>query len=353
MLNKQQKINRYQNFVKSNTFGQHTYTTLFTFRKNCDYVFETNILYSKLTQQNFSNSEYSTLDILRIKQQIHLDIISKISVLTESFFVLVDSLSYSYKDVSQNMISYEFGKIHSIIENIHANPVKYDMRLVLGLYDISQMRFLSKQQTIALQKVYDETQKMAISKLRSIANFYNEFHLVYLKSKHGLTYYSGQLPISGRTDDFLESLLICMDRKERFDKNQEFLNYCISEEKKEGIFFNLLSFVKFNEILQSRINIVLNDLQNLIRYICDNHLTYAINCGECYLPFKKENDKTRFNFSSDIFTSEFTENDFNDMFKMISAEMNLDHPPLSIPSKTNAAINKLLNDRGIANIKLT
>jgi len=99
-------------------------------------------------------------------------------------------------------------------------------------------------------------------------------------------------------------------------------------------------------------NSVLGNLQNLICYVCDNHLTYASNCGEYYLPLKKENNKIMFNFSPDIFTPEFIESDFNEKFKMISAEMNSEIPPLSIPSKTNADINKLLDSRGIANVKL-
>ena len=104
---------------------------------------------------------------------------------------------------------------------------------------------------------------------------------------------------------------------------------------------------------RNRLISVLDDLQNLIRIVCDNHLTHAINCGEYYLPFKKENNKIMSNFSPDIFTSEFSENDFNEMFKMILAEMNTQYPPLVILSKTNEAINKLLNDRGIAKVKLT
>jgi len=68
--------------------------------------------------------------------------------------------------------------------------------------------------------------------------------------------------------------------------------------------------------------------------------------------FKKENNKIVSNFSRDIFTTDFSEIDFNEMFKVILAEMNTDYPALLIPSKTNAEINKLLSDRGIANVKL-
>jgi hypothetical protein len=213
LSNKQHRNRNFQNFIKSNKFGQHTWTTLFTYRMNCKIVIKTIELYSNLLQQKLSTTKHSSVDILRIKQQLYLDTISKISILIESFLVLIDSLSHSYGLVSKNMLGYNLGKIHSIIKNIHANPVEYDMRLVLGLYDISRMSFLSEHQKIVLEKVYDETQKIAISKLKNLAEFYDDFYIVYVKTKHGLTYYSGQVPKSSHDNGFLDSLLICMYKK--------------------------------------------------------------------------------------------------------------------------------------------
>lgn len=121
---------------------------------------------------------------------------------------------------------------------------------------------------------------------------------------------------------------------------------------KKPDFFNILSFLKFNQVLQKRIMSVLLDFQYVVRYICDNHLACAINCGEPYIPFKIENNKIEVNFPDSVISSVLDRNRFQNMFKLVIDEMNLEYPKLSIPSKTNAQISSILNQRGIANVLL-
>jgi hypothetical protein len=352
LLSKKQRKDNFQNYINDD-FGQQTWTTLFTYEINCDYNCGTILLYFNLTKQNIQNKSICpSLDTLRINQHIYLDIISKTSILIESLLVLIDSLSISYKDVSKNMTNYNLNKIHSIIDGIRANRVKYNLRRALGFCDISEMTMLSDKQKKVLGRAYDETQKIIMKKLNNLVDFYDEFHIVYGKTKHGLTYYSGQLPISSHDNNFLDSLLMCMDMKSDFD----ILNKKIPKRhltiSKKPVFFNFLSLLKFNQILQKRIISLLLDFQYLVRYICDNHFAYAINCGQPYLPFKIGNNKIKINFPDSVFNAVLDKNQFQNMFKFIIEEMNIEYPPLSIPFKTNAQVTNILNHRGIANVLL-
>lgn len=90
----------------------------------------------------------------------------------------------------------------------------------------------------------------------------------------------------------------------------------------------------------------------MVRYICDNHLAFAINCGEPYLPFKIDNNKIEINFPDSVFNTILDKNQFKNMFRFIIDEMNIEYPKLSIPSKTNAQVTSILNQRGIANVLL-
>ena len=204
-------MNSFQNYIEK-YFGQHTWTTLYTYEINCDYNCGVILLYFNLTKQNVQNKTICpSLDTLRINQHIYLDIISKISILIESLLVLIDSLSISYKNVSKDMTNYNLAKIYSIIDGISASRVRYNMRRALGLYDITNMRKLSGQQKVILGRAYDETQKIVMKKLINLIDFYDDFRIVYGKTKHGLTYHSGQLPISSDNNKFLDSLLISME----------------------------------------------------------------------------------------------------------------------------------------------
>src|SRR5206468_2363288 len=114
-----------------------------------------------------------------------------------------------------------------------------------------------------------------------------------------------------------DSLLICMDMKSDYD----IINKKIPKQhltiSRKPVFFNILSFLKFNQILQKRIMTVLLDFQYLVRYICDNHLANAINCGEPYIPFKIENNKIKINFPDSVFDAVLDKNQFQSMFQFI------------------------------------
>ena len=193
-----------------------------------------------------------------------------------------------------------------------------------------------------------------MKKLTNLVEFYDEFRIVYGKTKHGLTYLSGQLPVSSHENNFLDSLLICMDMKSKYDISNKKIPKKHLRISKKPVFFNILSLLKFNKVLHARIRSVLLDFQFVVRYVCDNHLAYAINCGEPYLPFKiGNNKKVHINFPRRVFNQVLNRSEFQNMFKAIFDEMNFEYPPLSIPFKTNATVTSVLNHRAIANVRLT
>ena len=84
LLTKKERTDSFKKYINDN-FGNHTWTTLFTYEINCDYNCGTILLYFNLTSQNIQNKSICpTLDTLRINQHIYLDIISKTSILIES-----------------------------------------------------------------------------------------------------------------------------------------------------------------------------------------------------------------------------------------------------------------------------
>lgn len=179
---KKERTNSFQKYINDN-FGNHTWTTLFTYEINCDYNCGTILLYFNLTSQNIQNKSICpTLDTLRINQHIYLDIISKTSILIESLLVLIDSLSISYKGLSKNMTNYNLNKIYSIINAIRAKTVKYNLRRALGFCDISDMTILSDKQKKVLGSAYEETQRIIMKKLNNMLDFYDEFRILYGKT---------------------------------------------------------------------------------------------------------------------------------------------------------------------------
>ena len=188
--------------------------------------------------------DLNVLDRLRIRQQIYLDVISKILILIESTMVLVDSLSRpTYSDLLENMTNYQFTYLYSILENIRQE--KYNMRPILGLYDITKIDILTSEERKILSKIYSESQKVALDKLKILVEFYDDFRIIYGKTKHGLTIRSGFVPNS--QFNLHESFLICYDRKYEKDIPK---NYIIRSSNQTKNYYNVESYLAFNKKLK-------------------------------------------------------------------------------------------------------
>lgn len=156
------------------------------------------------------------MDILRVKQNIYVDVISKLSILIESTIVLLDALSYSkYKKIPHNLVYYDFKLVYSIIKKLRKKNPPYNFRKILGLYYLPKNTILTKQEKELVGKIYSKIEKVMITKVKSIIEFYDNFRIVYGKSKHGLTMYSGIVEKNNTKFEFDKSLLRCYDRKNK------------------------------------------------------------------------------------------------------------------------------------------
>jgi hypothetical protein len=68
-------------------------------------------------------------------------------------------------------------------------------------------------------------------------------------------------------------------------------------------YYNVISILNFSDKLVENLKKIIRDLKEIITYICDNHMTYATNCGEGYLPYDlrvedPEAIMVKFNFDS-------------------------------------------------------
>jgi hypothetical protein len=56
-------------------------------------------------------------------------------------------------------------------------------------------------------------------------------------------------------------------------------------------FFNAVGILSFTQQLLHEIESMVDELRYVIYYVCHNHLTYAKNCGEGYLPYAVRDDR--------------------------------------------------------------
>jgi len=122
------------------------------------------------------------------------------------------------------------------------------------------------------------------------------FNIIYTKSKHDLSFVLG---LSETLDPTAEakspnskgSLIQCVDKKDMTDMPP---GYIVSFPKNQTynfsrLYFNTVSILKVDDTLFDRIKKMKSILGTIVSFICENHLTYAANCGETYLPVVRKN----------------------------------------------------------------
>jgi hypothetical protein len=125
--------------------------------------------------------------------------------------------------------------------------------------------------------------------LNRLADFYDKLRIIYTKSKHRLTIQSGLTCQSeNETDQLKKSIMVCMDRRERGRMPKSYIDSKPLDEYSG--FFNSVGVLSFNQQLFDEIDSIYIDLGSVIHYVCENHLTYAKNCGEGYLPYDVSQD---------------------------------------------------------------
>ena len=188
MLNREQKIEQFDSFMRSKEFGIDTWMTIHLFKNNTHYILNTLKLYGVLIKRLDEGNIANTLiprDKVIVKQFIILDVIMKLEILIESTLVLIHALSKDRNSVPKLMTYYDTDIIRIAIEKIKNR--RYNMERILSLLKISQIPFLSKEERKYLAFDYGESVKKMYKNLDTLADFYEDFRLIYGKTKHGLT----------------------------------------------------------------------------------------------------------------------------------------------------------------------
>jgi hypothetical protein len=348
MLTRSEKQTRCISFIESDKFGLETYNTLFLFNINISYLIETVTIYDRLIQKLGTTEfplEFNDLRLLRLKQYIKLDAISRIEAAIESTLVLIDELSNGYSNVARSMTYYGIKRPRDIVKKIISTKNPYPMRKVLALPDIGSLE-LDPAERKLLGTIYIDTTKTAFSYIKKLAKFYDRYRIVYGKHKHGLTLESGSgFDLHPVVPLFEDSMLFAFDHKIKDDMPTGTLT--VKETHFPiGKWFNVQSALKFNKALDDEIREILVILKEVIGYVTFNHIDYAMNCGEGYLPTHRENDQVTLGFYS---KTQLNKDDIkiaqSIMNKMIP-RMNLDRGNVRVSREITDlhALKSLIND---------
>jgi hypothetical protein len=219
-----------------------------------------------------------------------LDAISKIESAIESTLVLFDELSNGYGKIARTMTYYDLKRVRHVIKKILRRKRPYRMRKVLGLPDISTLGLTIEERKL-LSRLYSETEERMLSHIKKLARFYDRYRIVYGKHKHGLTLEAGSsFDTYPTVPSFGDSMLYAYDHKAFDDMPIE--TFVV----KEGTFpignwFNVQTALKFNQAANEELWETVAILNDVVSYVTWNHLDYALNCGEGYLPYSKIDEK--------------------------------------------------------------
>ncbi len=280
-LSPQEKRSKCDSFVNSEKFGMPTYATLHLFKTNINYVLETTKFYWKVIDDidQYVKAEATKQTKLRYQQHIALDIIIKVQTLIESTLVLVEALSQGYDKVPNLVTNYSSNLLHNITKKISERS--YDMRKILALADIDSLPLNDKEKQ-HLEKLYEETTESVWTSLNNFVNFYDKFSIIYNKSKHGLPIQSGGCFDNNDNFEFKQSFLTALDN--RRNEHMPKFSFVRKPDSNSLGWFNAKSIIKFNQEFRDELTTIVENIRQISLYIVDNHMTYAMNCGEVYVP---------------------------------------------------------------------
>jgi hypothetical protein len=155
-------------------------------------------------------------------------------------------------------------------------------------------------------------------------------------------------PIPTKLED---SLLVTFDRKKEYQMPNGYIIGYNNDGSLDG-WYNVEAMIKFGSNLLKEIKIIMEDLIDVISYITKNHITYALNCGEGYIPyFEREKDT----YSPWLFSEEPLSGDekslFESMTYRIFKNMNMSPTRLNILKiLNNDMITESVSTNSITNI---
>lgn len=294
MLSEAERKAKCKSFIESSKFGLDTWITIHALDENVKNMIMTITVYRKLIKkldEGLFSNEFPPAQMLRIKQHIVLDMILKTEIIIESSLIFTYQLakgSRGYRALPKTMSRYDTNLIK--IVKIKVWKRGFPLRTALRLPLISHLH-IERDEAKVLETIYQDTERNVWEALCKIVDFYDKFETVYNKYKHGLVFRTGAGLKDGNTNSlaFEKSSLIALDRKGVNDLPKNYIPYNTDDVLAPG-WFNAISHLNFGQNLIDEIFIILDAVQKILSYVCSNHKTFAINCGESYLPFLRIND---------------------------------------------------------------
>ena len=277
----------------SNDFGMDAWMTIHNFYTNSINIINTIEIYG-ITLDKLNTETNSFLinptenDIVKIKQQVILDIIMKTLILIESLLVLAHSLSCGYKTVANNMSYYSTNLVDSIM--IRFRKDGYNMRKILGLPNLKYLA-LSPDEQKFLSLDFKNFEKIFLVRIFALIEFYNLYRVIYGKTKHGLTYLIHASSNINTDSSFNNSYAECFSRIRPENSKKEMYLILNSNIAPNFEFFNHITVLSFKKELFDRINSILSIIKETTDFIFSNHTQFALNCGKIYLPIRKKNNQ--------------------------------------------------------------
>lgn len=278
----EEKKKEWEFFTASDEFGNSTFSILSRFRTNVVFIIRIVELYGMLPTKLDENTiphEMEESQLTVIKQLIIMDALSRVMAIIEATLILIFGLSKGYKELLKILTRYELTMIDSAIVSIGKR--EYNMRKILGLPEISLLS-LNKEEGM-MGRSYQQTIDTVYEALKKCIIFYDKYKIIYGKSRHGLTFWPNMIltpPKQGMP--MPDPYILAFDKREKHTMPKDTIFTKIMKNRDD--WHNTMSFLKMSEELFSEVNGVLHDIDTLVNFIVTNHILYAENCGQDYLP---------------------------------------------------------------------
>ncbi len=220
-------------------------------------------------------------DLIRIRQHLLLDVIMKIEILIETFLVLLYSLDGNYKGLPANLVRYPQRLVYSTINRIRSRDFPPPNFIYFGISPrLKCCQYTDKEKEFLFTR-YQSIDNFYYEIANRICNFYENFLIIYFKSKHGLIIIP-EIVAPGTETTFKNSSLVCLD-----NTNKKYLKGEYFESPLNSDNFNTLAYLNFNDRLLKEIEGIIYDLKKIISDACILIKKRIINCGESYFPINK------------------------------------------------------------------
>jgi hypothetical protein len=278
----------------ANELGWASYVSMELFRFNVQIMISVveleGILLKKLENNEIKHT-MSEEQLIRVKQFILLDSLSKIMIIIEGLLVLCSALSrVSRKNISSKMMRYTQEQIDAFIKRFKRG--KASIWRIAGFPNLGMLQRncgLDDEERKLLWKLFTDSCLVLKKALNDIIDFYQNNRVLYQKFKHGLTIISGyKLAMQPATTNIPSSFLCALDH--RLQEPQSTCVKVTDDTAPQFQWFNTISILPYWEATFKKYSAIMSDIRKFVNHIVNNHLLWAENCGEDYFPIEKQVD---------------------------------------------------------------